>query len=994
MGNILTLIPARSYRLKIALSAIVLFLAFAAGAQDDYYIFGVVKDKATFKKMEGIDITVLKDGKEFQTFRTSNSGKFDLYLPLGNDYIIQFEKPGFISKKVSLATKSIPEEDRAGGFETNLDMTLFAEVEGFDKSILDQPIGKAGFNPQTNAMEFDFEYTAQIERQVQAELDRLSKMAGQMDKLKKDFDALVAAGDKDMLVTKLESAIKNYSDALKIFKDDKPVQAKLADAQAKLDALNANAAEEQKYQKLISEGQDFFGKKNYEASRAKFVEANTMRPKEKLPQDKIKEIDDIVKNKAKRDEFDALVSQGNERFGKADYALSIESYQAALVLFPDDAHCKSQIEKAKKFIDDALAAAKDKAEREKRFNDLLTLANRNFNDKVYQDARRQYEEALTIFNDDKHCKDRIVEIDRLIAELAAKEAAARLAAADDAEKERIEREYQAQIKEGDTRFTAENYADARPFYQAALGIKPGDKYADSRIKRIDEIIAELAAKEAANRLASADNAEKERIEREYQAKIKEADALFDSEKYETSKTTYQAALAIKDGDKYPKSRIQRIDEIIAERKRAELASNDENERKRQEDERLAQERQRLDAEKSAEAERLRKLEAERLERERLAKASKEKEEEDERRRRSLTNTDSSREDDVERYYREARQSEEAAKYNNIVKRKEEQETFLDEKGGDAHEARMDNYEEVGNASDNMQKIYRKGSDVQDDQTRDKAKEIEKWSSDEVERNEKFGFKRLENREKAEEKKYQLESIAEKDEHRMGRVEASEQKKMEDQGNQDAYESRALALTGDNEYKVNRSKEQQSGTQDRGFLVWNDGLEKPEEKKKDEAKFQQDAQKASAERLNNTTDKKEKQKDEFISFSEGKDVKALENQKSVDLKKESVDNFNESRAKESEFKRETALFEKHAKDSGAEKSPDDYILPEGSEDLQEGVNETSYELPGKTVIERTVKYGNKVDVYRKVISKTGTYFFKNNKSISEDTWKRDTLNLKD
>jgi hypothetical protein len=43
-----------------------------------------------------------------------------------------------------------------------------------------------------------------------------------------------------------------------------------------------------------------------------------------------------------------------------------------------------------------------------------------------------------------------------------------------------------------------------------------------------------------------------------------------------------------------------------------------------------------------------------------------------------------------------------------------------------------------------------------------------------------------------------------------------------------------------------------------------------------------------------------------------------------------------------------------------------------------------------VIERTVRRGNKVDTYRKVISKAGIYYFKNGVSITEGLWKRETI----
>jgi hypothetical protein len=64
---------------------------------------------------------------------------------------------------------------------------------------------------------------------------------------------------------------------------------------------------------------------------------------------------------------------------------------------------------------------------------------------------------------------------------------------------------------------------------------------------------------------------------------------------------------------------------------------------------------------------------------------------------------------------------------------------------------------------------------------------------------------------------------------------------------------------------------------------------------------------------------------------------------------------------------------------------------GTEVLPEGVTEKSYETsrPSQKVIERTVKIGAKVDIYQKVISKTGTYYFKNDISITEDQWTLDT-----
>jgi hypothetical protein len=57
-----------------------------------------------------------------------------------------------------------------------------------------------------------------------------------------------------------------------------------------------------------------------------------------------------------------------------------------------------------------------------------------------------------------------------------------------------------------------------------------------------------------------------------------------------------------------------------------------------------------------------------------------------------------------------------------------------------------------------------------------------------------------------------------------------------------------------------------------------------------------------------------------------------------------------------------------------------------------ITEKSYETsqPSKKVIETTVKKGPKEIVYRKVVSKLGTYYYKDNTNITEDQWQLETF----
>ncbi len=56
---------------------------------------------------------------------------------------------------------------------------------------------------------------------------------------------------------------------------------------------------------------------------------------------------------------------------------------------------------------------------------------------------------------------------------------------------------------------------------------------------------------------------------------------------------------------------------------------------------------------------------------------------------------------------------------------------------------------------------------------------------------------------------------------------------------------------------------------------------------------------------------------------------------------------------------------------------------------EGVSEQSYDIQNGLVIERTVRTGNKIRRFRKVVTKSGVYYFEGERSITQETWQRET-----
>ena len=142
-------------------------------------------DRETNLVLDGVKITVLKDGKKENVLDLGASGKFDFSLALGHSYDIKFSRKEYVSKIMRIDTRNIPSEDRAGGFQIEFEGSLFKYVKGFDKSILKEPIGRASFDQITNYISFDFEYTDTMLKRIDEEFKRLKAIEEKKKKRKK-----------------------------------------------------------------------------------------------------------------------------------------------------------------------------------------------------------------------------------------------------------------------------------------------------------------------------------------------------------------------------------------------------------------------------------------------------------------------------------------------------------------------------------------------------------------------------------------------------------------------------------------------------------------------------------------------------------------------------------------------------------------------------------------------------------------------------------------
>ncbi|KJS06269.1 MAG: hypothetical protein VR77_05565, partial [Flavobacteriales bacterium BRH_c54] len=378
---------------------------------------GTVKNEDTKKRFEGVTITIKRNGAVWKTINTPANGEFVLELPPDAVYLVEFSKPGFTGKKIEFSTKNVPPEDAKYGFEFPMEMNLFEEVEGLDVSILDKPIAKVAFDPAYGYMDYDPNYT----KSIQKELEQLKKDHEQKRKeqeaarkaKEKEYATVIASADKLFNAKKYVEAKPLYEQAAKLLPSETYPQFQLGLIADELAAANeANA----RYTTAIERADAAFKERNWEKAKMEYNAAISYKPNEAYPQNKIKEIDDIIKNKEKTDkEYNDLITSGDAYMINKDYEKAKIDFQKAAALKDFEAYPKTKLKEIEAVLAEiAKKEAEEKAKQEK-YNAAIAAADKALAAKEYDAAKGKYNEALGVKPDEQYPKTKLTEIEGLLA---------------------------------------------------------------------------------------------------------------------------------------------------------------------------------------------------------------------------------------------------------------------------------------------------------------------------------------------------------------------------------------------------------------------------------------------------------------------------------------------------------------------------------------------------------------------------------------------------
>ena len=374
----------------------------------------------------------------------------------------------------------------------------------------------------------DDSYPQQQLKAIEAKAAELAEA----QKIKQQYDAAIAEADKLYKQGRFELAISKYKDAQVLgIQSDYP-RARIAEIQTiMVDAQKAKEIDDN-FNKQVMLGTRLKQQGDLTEAKKAFEAASNLKPAEQMPKDQIAEINNLIAAKEQQavinSKYKAAMKSGDSLFALKEYEKAKLFYTKASSLKPKETEPNLKVTKTETI----LAAIEREAQAKKSYDAAVSQGDAYFTNNRFDEAKVQYQKALTFKPNEKYPAQQIVAIDKKIEELAAERA----------------KKFQEAVVKADNYYDQGNYQEALLQYKIASGFNSEDQHCQTRIADCNTKIDAMMRK----------------IKGEYDLAIADADKLYASKIFDKAIKGYRKAAKIKPDETYPAEMITKITKFIEE----------------------------------------------------------------------------------------------------------------------------------------------------------------------------------------------------------------------------------------------------------------------------------------------------------------------------------------------------------------------------------------------------------------------------------------------
>ena len=260
-----------------------------------------------------------------------------------------------------------------------------------------------------------------------------------------DYKAQIDTGDKFMVAGNYKDALLAFNKALVLIPGDAIAAKKAEKAEARLDEINKEKANKEKYDRFVADGRFSLGLKKFDDAIQSFTKANNLLPQDLEAQRALKDAKD--KQRQALSDYEAAMLLGNQFAQGGMFELARAKYDEAKDAYPDNADKVATAKKLLLQVESNIIA----------YNQALKLGRQFLTKKMYEAAAEQFKIAVAANPTDD------------IAATLLKEALDKLKDA--------KAGYDKAIAAGNKALQQKNYAEAVKDFDDALLLAPGDQVA-------------------------------------------------------------------------------------------------------------------------------------------------------------------------------------------------------------------------------------------------------------------------------------------------------------------------------------------------------------------------------------------------------------------------------------------------------------------------------------------------------------------------------------
>ncbi|HSW67214.1 MAG TPA: hypothetical protein VLH16_01400, partial [Bacteroidales bacterium] len=409
-------------------------------------------------------------------------------------------------------------------------------------------------------------------------IDAINKIIEQARAEQLAFEQAVSKGDQLFMALDFAAALEAYTQALKI----RPSERYPAGMIERIRTQQAEAGTiEEQYNAVIQSADQLFAAGEFETARLSYQRASRLKPAETYPRNRIAEINKLLVQAAQNQEIiNNALQEADNHYRNQRFELALENYRIAHKHNPADQQTALRISQLELLIGTGLQVRRS-----------LQTADSLFDAKAYALAIIAYQEVLKLETNHKHSQNRITAINSILSQLEQNEAefnelitnanrlynenklqealekyrlaekqkpgdaalTARINEISDRIQEALKRQaaFDILIATADAHFVRNEYALALTVYQEASAIDPENSYPAQRITEIRNLI----------NAAELDNA--------YSEAVAEALAFESQNNLPEALESWQRATGFKPEETQPQERIRQINtQLTAERLKA------------------------------------------------------------------------------------------------------------------------------------------------------------------------------------------------------------------------------------------------------------------------------------------------------------------------------------------------------------------------------------------------------------------------------------------